>query len=395
MKKIISVVLSIAMIFCILAPAATAASGKCTCGVTPTIYVGPLGSTDIYENPDAENERTLFRPTTDTIIKLVAKLLPAIGISALTFNLDYLGDALIEAVYDAFGAMALDGNGDSAKNVAVKPELPTDPEHGVNMSYYFSYDWRLDPVYNAAILNEYVQHVKELTGHDIVNFRASSMGGVVTLAYFNEYGYDDVDACIFQCCPLLGTDVAGDLLSRKVALDADRLLAYATDGYPPFDAESTLLWFLFNGLYYSGLVDGVLFLGDIVLDNLETRVFDELLTPVFGTLLGLWSFVPHESYEYAKELNLDPETQAGLIKKADYYHYNIQQRADEILKGAQSNGVRVMIVAGYNIQRTPLVETMNANSDATVDTQYASAGATGAVSGVSCSSMRSKPAASL
>lgn len=376
LKKIISVILSVAMIFCILAPASSAASGKCNCGVNPTIYVGPLGSTDIYENPDAENERTLFRPATDSIIKLVVKLLPAIALSSITFNLDYLGDALIDGVNDAFGAMALDGNGDSAPNVAVKPELPTDSEHGVNMSYYFSYDWRLDPVYNASILNEYVQHVKELTGHDIVNFRASSMGGVVTMAYFNEYGYDDVDACIFQCCPLLGTDVAGDLLNRKVALDADRLLAYATDGYPPFDAESVLLWSLFNGLYYSGLVDAVLFLGDIVLENLEARVFDECLTPVFGTLLGLWSFVPHESYESAKKLNLDPETQAGLIKKADYYHYNIQQRADEILKGAQKNGVRVMIVAGYNIQRTPLVEAMENNSDATVDTKYASAGAT-------------------
>ena len=35
-----------------------------------------------------------------------------------------------------------------------------------------------------------------------------------------------------------------------------------------------------------------------------------------------------------------------------------------------------MIVAGYNIQRTPLVEAMNNHSDATVDTKYASAGAT-------------------
>lgn len=35
-----------------------------------------------------------------------------------------------------------------------------------------------------------------------------------------------------------------------------------------------------------------------------------------------------------------------------------------------------MIVAGYNKQRTPLVESYMANSDATVDTKYASVGAT-------------------
>lgn len=376
LKKIIAVILSVAMIFSLMAPASYALSDDCNCGTLPTIYVGPLGNTDIYENPGAENEKTLFRPATDTIVTLVLKLVPSLFGLLLFKDYDGLGDSLIDAVYDAMGAMALDGDGNSLPNVDVKIDLPTETKHGKGEQYYFHYDWRLDPVEVAGQLDDFVQHVKELTGHDQVNFRASSMGGVVTLAYFNEYGHDDVDACIFQSCPLLGTDVAGDLLSRKLALDSRALLDYATDGYPPFSAGDTALWALFNMLYYSGLVDLVLGLGEDILDKLETRVFDELLTPVFGTLLGLWAFVPDCSYEEAKKINLDPETQAGLIAKADYYHYQIQSRAEEILKGAQADGVRIMIVAGYNIQRTPLVESLNNNSDATVDTKYASAGAT-------------------
>ena len=43
--------------------------------------------------------------------------------------------------------------------------------------------------------------------------------------------------------------------------------------------------------------------------------------------------------------------------------------------------MRVMIVAGYDIQRTPLVESMDNDSDGTVDTMYASAGATVALRG--------------
>lgn len=376
-KKIAAIILSFTLIFSAILPAAHAASPeKCTCNELPVIYVGPLGNTDIYENADTENEKVLFRPTTETIIKIVLKILPSLVSSALGFNFDRLGDAVIDCVGEAMGAMALDGNGNSAENVTVKIELPTDPEHGKGKQYYFHYDWRLDPVEIASQLNDFVQHVKKLTGHNKVHFRASSMGGVVTLAYFNEFGHNDVDACIFQSCPLLGTDVAGDLLTRKLALDSTALVEYAKDGYPPFDAESTLLYFLFNGLYYSGLVDAVLFAGDIILDSQQERVFDELMTPVFGTLLGLWAFVPDHSYEEAKKINLDPKTQAGLIEKADYYHYQIQCRADTILKNAKKDGVRIMIVAGYNIQRTPLVETMNSNSDATVDTTYASAGAT-------------------
>ena len=49
MKKLIAVILSVIMICSVLAPAASAASGKCNCGVLPTIYVGPLGNTDIYD----------------------------------------------------------------------------------------------------------------------------------------------------------------------------------------------------------------------------------------------------------------------------------------------------------------------------------------------------------
>ena len=383
LKKIIALIITAAMIFSLCVPMGHAQQdGVCNCGQNPIIYVGPLGCSDIYENPNTENERTLFRPDTGAIISLVFKLIPALPGLILFKNYDSFGDALISAVYDAFGAMALDGNGNSAENVAVKPdELPTDPAHGQGRDYYFSYDWRLDPVENAALLDAFVKHVKTLTGHDKVNFRASSMGGVVTMAYFHEYGYADVDACIFQCCPLLGTDVAGDLLSRKLALDSKALLDYAADGIPPYDFGGAALNVLFDFLYYSGLVDAVYGFAGTLLDNLQERVFDELLTPVFGTLLGLWSFVPDSAYEEAKAINLDPETQAGLIAKADYYHYEIQCKADEILNEAIDSGVRIMIVAGYDIQRTPLVENMDNNSDATVDTKYASAGATVALLG--------------
>lgn len=383
MKKIISLILALAIVFALSAPAANAAEDKCTCGVNPTIYVGPLGNTDIYENPGAENERILFRPETKSILGIVGKILPSLLMLPLFRNYDKFGTALIDAVNGAMGAMALDGNGNSAPNVSVKLEKPTGSDHGINKDYYFHYDWRLDPVEVAAQLKEFVAEVKKLTRHDTVNFRASSMGGVVAMSYFNEYGYDDVDVCIFQCCPLQGTAVAGDLLCRKLKLDGRALLDYGTGAFPVVDAESFALNLLFNGLYYSGLIDVIMKAGDKILENLQTRVFDELMTPVFGTLLGLWAFVPADSYEEAKRINLDPETQAGLIAKADYYHYNVQCRVEEILKGAINEGTKIMIVAGYDIQRTPLVESITSDSDGTVDTKYASAGATVAERGQS------------
>lgn len=376
MKKTVSVLLVLILAFTCVTPA-FAADGKCDCGQTPLIYVGPLGNTPIIADAGTENETQLFRFTTGAILKLVGKVLPPLFLLPLTKNYNAVGKALVAGVNETMGRLALDGDGNSLPGVAVNVELPTDPAHGEGRDYYFHYDWRLDPIEVAGQLKEFVEHVKVLTGHDKVMFKASSMGGVVAMSYFSLYGYDDVEACVFQCCPILGTNVAGEVLCKGIALDGEALYQYGSQAYPPADAEGVLLHVLFNFLYYSGLVDVVMTFGDKLLDNVLDRVFEEALSPIFGTLLGLWSFVPDEYYEQAKEINLDPATQSGLIEKADRYHYNVQGKADEILNGAVEAGVRVMIVAGCGMRRTPLVDkTIGWDSDATVDTCYASAGAT-------------------
>ena len=107
-------------------------------------------------------------------------------------------------------------------------KLPDNPDHGVDKSYYFAYDFREYPLTVADKLHEYIACVKKLTGHDTVLLRASSMGGVMTMAYFYKYGTDGIDACIFQCCPILGTQVAGDLFTKKITIDPDALVRYAS-----------------------------------------------------------------------------------------------------------------------------------------------------------------------
>ena len=56
-------------------------------------------------------------------------------------------------------------------------------------------------------------------------------------------------------------------------------------------------------------------------------------------------------------------------------------KAEEILKGAQNDGVCIYVIAGYDMQRTPIVPSYMNDSDGTVDTKYASIGATVALLG--------------
>ena len=386
-KSAISIILTLILAFSVIViPSAEEAEiidGRCTCGEEPEIYVAALGSATLYQYAGTEDERVIFRPETDTFVKLIGKLIVPLFSVLTTKDYDAFADALIPAVNDAFGALANDEEGNSTPDVTTKEELPTDPTHGAEGNYYFGYDFRADPLVVADDLNTYINHVLDMTGHEKVRLRASSMGGVMTMAYLYKYGYDCIKSVIFQCCPLQGTAVAGDLYNGRVEITAESVYRYAETALPSLldGFTETLVMGLVNTLYKSGFLGNVLDMVQPIIDNCAPRVFEEVLVPVFKSNCGIWSFVPDEYYESAKEFMLGENPNPVLLQRIDEYHYNVQQKAGEILNDVLDNGVPVMILAGTAIQRTPLVPTWHNDSDGTVDTKYASVGGTIALLG--------------
>lgn len=377
MKKLLSVLLALCLVFGVAAPAVYAADDDCDCGVNPIIYVAALGSASVYADYGTENERVLFRPDTTALIgEAVTALAPAAGDLAKG-DIDSFGDALIDFVYTAFGDLELDGNGDSKENVYAVYNVPEDGKHGLDESFYFNYDFRLDPYEHADRLNDCIEQIKELTGHDKVQIRASSMGGVVTMAYLERYGTEDIETIIFQCCPIKGTAVAGDLFNGNLVIDKNALINYALDAVPNLEMDFVqgILIVLVNALNELGIWDAAIKMVDEIIPLFKDKIFDEALIPIFGSMPGIWSFVPDEFYESAKEFMITDEVaQAGLVAKIDAYHYNVQNNAAEILQEAYET-VKIYNVVGYNVQRTPLVPSFMNTSDGTVDTKYASVGA--------------------
>lgn len=381
-KSSVSIILTLILAFSVViipsAEESTIVDGKCTCGEEPEIYVAALGSATLYQNADTPDEKVLFRPETSAYIELIAKLIGPLFSVLITKDYDAFADKLIPAVDGIFGALANDEEGNSTPDVTTKEELPTDPTHGLEGNYYFGYDFRADPLVVANDLNTYIDHVLELTGHDQVRLRASSMGGVMTMAYLYKYGEAKVKSVIFQCCPLQGTAVAGDLFNGRIQITEESVYRYAETALPSLleGFTETLVMGLVNVVYKSGFLGSVLNMVQPILDNCAPRVFDELLVPVFKSNCGIWSFVPDEYYESAKAYMLGENPNEVLLQRIDEYHYNVQQKAGEILNGVLDNGVPVMILAGTAIQRTPLVPTWTNDSDGTVDTKYASVGGT-------------------
>ena len=383
-KSVLSIILSVLLVLCALPVAfaseapTTAHTDTCNCGEEPIVYVAALGSATLYQNAGTEDEKVVFRPETDDIVKLVFELLGPVANLMLTKNYDKFADKLIASANGIFGSLANAEDGSSTPDITTKESLPTNPKHGLDYSYYFGYDFRADPVLTAAGLNEYINAVLELTGHTQVRVRASSMGGVVMMSYLKQYSSVKVKSVIFQNCPINGTAVAGDLFCGNFELNTTAVYRYAATALPSLLSPFMLkvVMGLVDALYYTGVLGFIIDKLNVVVENCIDKVYDELLIPVFKANCGIWSFVPDEYYEEAKTFMLGDNANETLLEKLDYYHYEVQCKSAEILNSLIEKDIPVMVVSATNIQRTPLVETWKNDSDGTVDTKYSSVGAT-------------------
>ncbi|MCR5522742.1 MAG: hypothetical protein K6F64_03770 [Clostridia bacterium] len=376
-RGLISAVLAI-VICASVSPPSFALESECACGFSPVIYVGPLGCADIVRDAGKDSEQRLWKTDTPFLLKNFGKVSGTLLKGLSTGDYDSVADAVVEFVNLSFGDLALDSEGKSRENVTV-PELniPSSSEHGPEISFYFDYDFRLDPFIHAQRLNECIQQIKELTGHPKVQLKASSMGGVVLSAYLETYGYSDVETVICQCCPLWGTAVAGELFCGKFELNAESLRRYAQTAIPSLDGgdvAQSLLYTLTDVFRITGIWKLLVGMGNKLADRIIDRVFSDALIPIFGTMPGIWSFVPQEYYTEALDF-MGIDRSSELFNRISHYRTAQTNIAGNLLE-AREAGVKTYIFCGYNIQRTPLVTAWKNTSDGTVDTKYASLGAT-------------------
>ncbi len=380
MKKILSLILC-AVILCGAAVPAFAADGGCKCGFSPIIYVGPLGCTSIVRDAGTKDEQVLWKTDTKFLLSNLKAVMPDMTKAILTRSTERLGDALVRFVRACFGDLVLDAEGNSKENVTT-PDLnvPQGDRHGPDSDYYFDYDFRLDPYEHADRLHAFISQVKELTGHDSVKLKCSSMGGVVLSAYLDKYGYDGIDVIICRCCPLWGTAAAGEAFCGKIEMNPTALTRYGEDAVPFLEARFAdgllegSLYALLDVLKGVGVMDAICALGNKTVRDVGDKVFREALIPIFGTLPGIWAFVPEAYFDDAVRFMQLPAA-GGLHDKIFAYRNAMANIADN-LKAAKKDGVKVCLICGYNVQRTPLVSLWRSTSDGTVDTRYASLGAT-------------------
>ena len=378
-KRLVSIVLILCLVAGLMIPA-SAKKKTCSCGHDPVIHVHGFG-TNLYEDIDGETQR-IYPPTSDAFKKQAVTIAGAV-IALLLRQYGLFADLGMQAANALLGAIACDPTGEIGDGTGIRSSaLPTSDVHGQMREdladYTFTYDWRLSPLDNAKLLRAYVDRVKELSGHDKISLVCHSMGGTVLASYLYLYGSEDVSRMVALAPAWQGLSIMGSLLSGEADIsDKSEELDLFLRSVPTITNKWLKALIRIAGM--SGAYPYILRFLQGALDTQFERVFDECLMKLFGTMPGIWAFVPNSYYARAQAFSFGDDPQYDVLRaKIDEYHYEVQNRLTDLLQSAMDGGMQLVILSGYGISSMPLSRAHTVQSDILIDTSLSSIGATAA-----------------
>lgn len=379
-KTLLSVSLSVALVFAMIVPAL--AAEDCDCGNAPVVQVRGIGGT-LYD----ENGNEIF--STDNIINGILPVIPQLAEFLVTQDIDTFVNAAATAVNTIFGPVMYDNDLNRPQTVTADcTSAPVETymdfedmgseetlaymlyeELGENHSYYFTYDWTGNPFQIAADLNDFIQEVKSKSGHDKVSICAESMGGSITNTYLALYGYGDVETVVMSNSAFNGLEMLGQLFTGNPEIDGDalaRLISQSIRGSAEYESL----------LAYIPIFEQLALMANDIFAVAGDRMYAEILIPVFGYIPAFWCLIPEYSYLEAMDYMLGD---AGLNLKAFVYSYytmvasGTDQRVYEMAEGDEVNYFNV---SNYNRYIAPVTPSAKWNSDGVIETYNTSGFAT-------------------
>lgn len=218
------------------------------------------------------------------------------------------------------------------------PVEPLTEVMGEDHVYFFTFNAFGEPFEAAKDLNDYIQMVKEQTGHDQVNLLAVSLGGTVATAYFNAYPETtDIHKVVNAVAALDGSSIVSDLLKGSNIITDEYLY---TDLFPDLIGEDEPLSYLVNILVR------------IIPKQVIYDLLDKALSKVMDTLIvncpSMWALVPSREYPALREQYLSDEAHAALRAKTDRY-YEAQKQMETEVPRQVSRGVEIYNLCGYGM----------------------------------------------
>ena len=401
LKTVGAVVLSMVLMLSAFVPV-LAASDRCKCGNAPVISVTGFGHVPLVDG----NGKQVFAPDSQKIVTTVVRdVVPALVKYLSDDDASALMDAIIPAAQSLFDPVKCDSNGNSVDpDVHIERYFPNsidtynyEVKEGVQDQlsmaiaekiggdhvYVFTYDWRRDMADLAAELNDYIQNVKNQTGHSKVAINGQSMGTCVVQAYLSIYGTGDVQTVAMLSGAYTGLEMIGQLFTGNIELDGDGLvdmLVQAINGSPDKGTLGQLL-------KYTSLFSAVIDKLAPAIDSQKDRIYKEFVVPYFGFIPSIWAFVPLDYYSDAYDYMFSDVTPGiDLASKISPYHLAVQlPMKNRVASLVRNSNVNYFCVSQYNRQIAPVTPKGNMNSDGVIETYHTSAFATVADRGTTLS----------
>ncbi len=431
LKRTLSLLLCLCMLF-----GMGAAAGAVTADI-PVIYVTDISESRLYSEPNSASMRPVFLPEEEKMYEYFAYIIGGLLYATVGGKKEDGLDLMLKGVNGLLRDTLCDQYGESA-NVKIgantykyplsyyknDAELMTNmvvslgnAENSVGLDdmYYFTYDWRMDPMENAAKLKDYIDQVKTREGVSKVSLIGAGYGGIIIDTYmylYESHAINSLSSCVFLNSPLHGSSLVGDLMVGNLTdklVDAESIMdayetitaaerANAMVRYTNDDPYSLFLS-LFESVfgesdeYVNALSVAVVWVVNAFLaeedmwsdigkdyNSLVSSSEDEIYGSYLGDFLrytpGLWAMVPEEQFADAMFYMFPEDEISDKLEKKINDFRPVLAATDATLKKMHSAGINVCVVAGYNLQILPLTGTIDEHSDCTVLTRSASAGAT-------------------
>lgn len=391
MKKLIALVLALVLSFALCMPAFAAEE---TTEVVP--YDGDpivvVRGIDFAGLVKADGSSAISIDAFD-----VLNLIFNIGGHKVTGNKAAGAHAIASFGKDLFADLMVDQNGNSLSDVSIPKftdcgadlDLSDDKKwsdtavglfrsltrkYGGENVYLYTFDWRMSPDALADDLNSYFEMV--LANHpeaDKLDVAACSMGGMVTTAYIEKYGYEIFDSLVFFSPALNGVDVVGSAFTGDLTISGQDLTEFLIKKV----GGNFFVNAIIKVLDFIGIIDIISdFVNDILADYGDI-IYDEFLCEVFRTTYGLWGMVPDEYYDEAVKLffgGVEDEYAVALEEIAKIREFVFS--TEEIIDKVAASDVKLSFVSHYNNKQLPIYSKAYLHGDGVIESARTSFGAT-------------------
>ena len=361
MKKLISIILCLAMVFGIAIIPTQAEEAAAKWDGDPVIFIQGYTGSPLIKDKGLETEETILGPGSEFDITKILTALPGIVAGIVMY---IFGDSsLLISSFADLAKSKLDGlacldDGSSKHNITTFPYYAEEarastlvangqeiyiPEVAItdeirktvpdDYFFVFNSDWRKGQIEIAERLDWFIGEVLRITGKDKVDIYALSHGGQTAATYLYYHGTEnEVDNVVLNVPAIQGTSIVNGLLG---------------DGAANFSMDEISR---FLSVMLRTETD-LRFLGKILpgefLNQLLKVVFVDVFQPTALRFGSIWDFMDIETYITYKEKHLNPLLNNGIIVKADKMHFDCMANIGKGLRAAQAAGVNISIMSNH------------------------------------------------